>query len=279
MTIFELIRHCVRNRVMIGSAALLVAVITAGVALWMRPVYRAEVTMLPASLPDTGAGGLSGIAGQLGGLASLAGVGGGGKTTKDQALAILRSRVLIGQFVTDRKLMPVLFEKQWDAVHQRWKSDDVAKQPTAGDAYKAITDNILSVSDDVKTGLVTLRVDWYDRNVAADWANDLVKRTNEAMRSRAVHDADESLKYLTAQLGNTDGLELRAAIVRLIEAQMKSRMIAIVTEEYAFRVLDPAVAPDLNKRLKPKRTLMVLFGALVGAILGLFVTLYRREVA
>ena len=278
MTLYDWIRFCRRSWVTIFASAVLFAAAAAVAAVLMRPVYRAQVVMMPAPSQDS-AGGLSAVAGQVGGLASLAGLGGPGKSTKDQAIAVLRSRLLSDQFVSERHLLPVLFESDWDARAARWKNPDPAKQPTLGRAYKKLTEEVVDVKEDLKSGIITLHVDWTDREMAADWANDLVHRTNLLMRQRATKDADESIKYLTEQLARTDGLDLRGAIVRLFDSQAKSRMVATVTEEYAFRVIDPAVTPDVKDRVRPKRTLMVIFGAVAGAIVGLLISLYRRAAA
>lgn len=70
-------------------------------------------------------------------------------------------------------------------------------------------------------------------------------------------------------------VEARAAVGRLMEAQINQRMISNVTEEFAFRVIDPAYAPDRGDRARPKRMLMILFGILVGGVLGSAVVVLR----
>ena len=43
-----------------------------------------------------------------------------------------------------------------------------------------------SVDEDKKSGLITLSITWKDPQVAANWANDLVKQLNEQLREQAI---------------------------------------------------------------------------------------------
>ena len=47
---------------------------------------------------------------------------------------------------------------------------------------------------------------------------------------------------------------------------MKKAMLANVSEEYAFRVIDPAVVPE--ERASPKRSRIAMLGLLIGGLLG-----------
>ena len=112
---------------------------------------------------------------------------------------------------------------------------------------------------DIKSGLVVLRVDWHDRALVAEWANGLVELANEELRKRAIADANATLVVLERELARAEAVELQSALSRLIESQLKTRTIAAVRKEYAFKVIDPATTPDPDKRVKPTRTLIVLW--------------------
>src|SRR5690349_14548627 len=94
-------------------------------ALWYfsRPIYRATIIMVPAGSEQNGLGAsLAGSLGSIGGLASLAGIGIGTDTVETEAsLAVLRSREFTEKFISDKGLMPLLFEDRWDAQAKRWK--------------------------------------------------------------------------------------------------------------------------------------------------------------
>ena len=52
-------------------------------------------------------------------------------------------------------------------------------------------------------------------------------------------------------------------------------MLAEVRQEYVFKTIDPAVAPE--EKSKPSRALICLIGAFFGAIFGVIIVLIRRE--
>ena len=58
---------------------------------------------------------------------------------------------------------------------------------------------------------------------------------------------------------------------------MKTKMLATIRKEYAFHIIDPAVPADLDKRVQPTRTVMVLAGGILGVILGMLFVLLRLE--
>ena len=260
-TIVTQVRRQYKLFAAIVAAAIVISVI---VALRSRPIYRAEAVIAPVS--ENALSNLGGLASQMGGLAGLAGgLLGGASKDWNKALAVLRSRHLIEELVTRENLLPVLFPEKRD------------RPPTMGDAVVLFQHRILQVRDDPKTGLATVRVEWFDPKVAAQWANELVAIADEEERDRVVTDAGSSLKALQRQLAEADGVELRAATARLIEEQLKEKMVAGVRTQFQYQVIDRAVPPDRDKRVQPTRTVMVLAGTLAGILFALLVVLTRHE--
>jgi len=235
---------------------------TAVVAFVSKPVYRASVMLVPAIDDRSNMGNaLNSALGAFGGLAGLAGLSAHDMQT-EEALAVLRSRQFTEAFIKDWELMPKLFPKKWDAGRQQWKVPE-DEQPTPAKTYKRF-DDIRSIVHDKKTGLITLSIDWVDRQEAAAWANALVERLNLEMRSRAIQSANAAVGFLEKELASTSIVGTREAINRLIEAQIKQRMLANVTHEYAFRVVDRAMPPDRDDPVRPKKLMMLIAGFLLG---------------
>ena len=224
--------------------------------------YRAEVLLAPAEERST-----QGLGGQLGGLAALAGVsvGGGGSA---EALAVLRSREFARAFIDDLELVPLFFHKQWDAANGGWLGDDPEDWPEIRDAIRYFRDNVLNVSEERDTGLVTLAVEWTDPEIAADWARELVVRLNERLRERALKEAETNVAYLHAELAQTSVVTLQQSIGRLLESELQKLMLARGNEEFAFRVIDGASPP--KERVRPKRALIAMVGTMLGGMLAVF---------
>lgn len=248
------------------SAVVLFTAIGVAAGLLLPRVYRATVVLASTAADRNGISGDIGAAlGNLGGLASVVGLHSSEDAQTEEALAVLQSRQLTDAFIQSKNLLPVLFDKQWDAAESRWKH---GRPPTAGMAYKRF-DQIRKVEKEKKNAtLYKLSVEWRNREQAADWANTLVEYVNGEMRSRAIHDSDAMLRYLEKELSTTTVLETRQAINRLIEGRIKQRMLANVTQEYAFRVVDKAVIADADDPIWPRRRLLAIAGVLAGVILG-----------
>ncbi|NVK00497.1 MAG: LPS O-antigen length regulator, partial [Oceanospirillaceae bacterium] len=60
----------------------------------------------------------------------------------------------------------------------------------------------------------------------------------------------------------------------LIQSQIETMMLAKATPEYLFKTIDPAVVPEL--KVKPKRSLIVALGVLLGGMLGVLLVLIRH---
>lgn len=257
------------------SRALLIVVVTslfivlAGVAAALKtPKYRA-VALLSQADSASSAGGLADIAGRFGGLASLAGVSLGGNSNLDEAIATASSNAVVGGYIEKNDLVKTIFEKKWDHERQVWRPGLIGskrKAPTTWQAVRVFRDKILILSEDKRTHLVQLIIQWNDPVVAARWANDLVAATNDRLRSRAIEISTRNLQYLNEQMDRASTVDMRQAIARLIEAETKTVMVARGNEQYALKILDPAVVPE--EKYSPSILMFMVSGALLGIVLG-----------
>jgi uncharacterized protein involved in exopolysaccharide biosynthesis len=269
--IVDVYRFVVQHRWLILAAMLTVATIAAVYAFTQPRIYRATVSFVPARQENFPQG-LAAVASQFSGLASLAGIDTAGDSAKNEALEVLTSRAFTVAFIEEHNLRPVLFPKRWDSVKAQWKTDQ-SEPPTLNDAYQLFDSKVRTVREDKRTGVISLSINWRDRNLAAEWANTLIARLNDLQRQSAIDDATQSLKYLDEELGQAKVIGLRESIYRLIQAQINSRMVANVRKEYAFKVIDPAAPPDQKAAVAPRRRMIVLVGLIAGLVLGVAIGL------
>lgn len=266
LSLIDLIAGLWRQRLLIASTCLGTAALALGVALLLPKLYRAEVTLMPAANAE-GQSGLAALAGQVGSLASLAGISLESNGPGEEAIALLRSRALAEEFIRRKNLITVLLPGE---------SSDRA---TLRKAYEVFDRDVRSVSEGKDAAVLKLAIKWHDRVAAAEWANELVDLANQSMQARLIEDSVSRLKYLEAQLSSAQSVELRDAIYRIVEAEVKSKMIASVQHAAAFRVIDPAVVADPDENVSPKPVFMTVFGALLGLAGGVLVAYLRSSVA
>jgi len=253
--------------------ALVFGVLSATFALLATEWYEGEVVLTPAAPKNA-----QGLAAQFGGIGALAGLAGLTLAAPNTAepIAVLKSREFARQFIEEQGLLHVLLADDWDAKAGRWKQSNPKRQPDIRDAIKYFDKRVLTVQEDKRTGLVTVHIEWKDAVVAANWANLVVDRLNEQMRSRALDEAQTNVDYLQKALAATNVVAVEQAISKLLETEMQKVMVARGTKEFAFRIIDPAQVPKFRSR--PKRSLMVSIGLLVGGLAGLFAVYVRHAV-
>src|SRR5437588_7279040 len=200
--------------------------------------YEGELVALPRGTERNAL--LSSLAGQFGGLAALTGLGSSESGQRAEAIQLLQSQILAREFILDNKLLPVLFASDWDERRQSWKW----QTRTLNDAVELFDRHIRDVTEDRRSGLVTVRITWKNPIQAAAWANELVRRANDRLRRRAVARAQGAIDYLKREARAAEAVEVQQTLYRLMEEQYKTLVLANVSEDYAFYVIDRAVAAD-----------------------------------
>lgn len=260
-------------------------------ALSQPNIYKSDALLAPTE--SSNGGGLSKMAGQLGGLAALAGVnlGAGESSQTDLAVQVMKSRQFVEAFINKHDLLvPLMAVKDWDLTNNKLILDEELYNPTTGEwlrepdglrgstptaqeAFEVFSKEILSVNQDKESGLYTVSVKNYSPYLAQQWVNWLIEDINKVMRERTIAETSQNLAYLSTQLQKTAVADMQSTFYKLIEEQTKSLMLAEVQEEFVFKVVDPAVVPELKDG--PKRALICALGTLLGGILGVAIVLVQ----
>ena len=238
--------------------------------------YTAEAVLMPAGTKSTQAGGLTGQLDNIGVLAGLA-AGALGSPRTAEPIGVLKSRDFARQFIEEQGLLHVLLADKWDASKGRWKESDPRRQPDLRDAIQYFDQQVLRVNEDKKTGLITVSTQWKDAATAASWTNTIVDRLNDQMRSRVLTEGEANVAYLEKELAETNVVEMKLALSRILETELQKVMVARGDKQYAFRVVDHADVPKW--RSSPKRKVILAVGILAGGLAGLLAVFVREYLA
>ncbi|QIO17750.1 lipopolysaccharide biosynthesis protein [Aeromonas hydrophila] len=290
----ELFAALWRGKWWIVASTLVGAGIAVIFALSLPNIYHSEALLAPST--EQQGGGLAAMAAQFGGLASLAGVnlsGGGGLDKTAIAVEIGKSRQFLSHFIRQHQLeVPLmavikadkvtgelLVDKNiYDVDTKKWVREvppSKSVEPTDWELVKAFR-ALASISQDTKSGLVTVAVEYYSPETAKQWVDWLVADLNEGMKLRDQTDAIRNISYLKAQLEKTPVADMQKVFYQLIEDQTKILMLTEVNQEYVFKTLDPAVVAE--EKAKPKRALIAVLGTLLGGMLGVMIALVRHSI-
>jgi uncharacterized protein involved in exopolysaccharide biosynthesis len=271
----QLIQEIRRTKWHIAIVTLVAMVLAAVLGLISTPLYKASILVSPvSSAPGSGSlGAIGGALSQLGGIASLAGLGGSGDSRKNESIAVLKSEELTEKYIQQNDLLPTLYDDAWDPVRKAWKQTRPDRAPTLWKANRRFANSIRAMAVDPKSSLVTLTITWKNPRTAAQWANGLVATANEYLKNKALMESERNIAYLNEQAAKTDVVAVRQAIYSILQSEINKEMLARGSDEYAFRILDPAIAPE--KASSPQKTLWVL-GALIASVTGCICVLYAR---
>ena len=238
-------------------------------ALNIPDVFKAESLLAPAEEEKSA---VSSSLGQFGGLAAMAGISIPSSSNIERVLATLETREFLKKFISSQKLLPIIFDDLWDESSNSWKLIEGQEKLTVEDGILPLQGAI--EVDQEKSGLITLSISWKDPDIAAQWANYLVKQLNEQLRQKAIADSKKRVGYLEQELAKTTLQDMRAVLYNLLESEKQKAMLANVNEDFALEVIDPAVAPEIRE--KPKRKLIVALGGVCGGFLGIFAVFFAQ---
>jgi uncharacterized protein involved in exopolysaccharide biosynthesis len=279
------------KKITILSVSFLFAVGSIFFALSKPNIYKASAILAPTT-SEGGTGGLAGLASQFGGLASMAGLNltGGAVDKTALAIEIIRSRSFIEKFIAKHDLLlPLMAAKNWDMQsdtlvldtdiydkkNQKWVRQVKAPKkliPSYWEAYKRFLE-ILTVSQNEKTSMVSIAIEFYSPTLARQWLSWLVADINKYMGAQDKQDAQASIDYLNKQLETINSSNMETVFYQLIEEQSKNMMLAHVKDEYVLKTIDPAQVPE--EKSKPKRALIVILGSLLGTFLSIVIVIIR----
>ena len=280
------------DKIKIISVTAIFAILSVFYALSVPNQYKASALLVPAQQQ---AGGISGALAQLGGIASLAGVSlGSGDSSESQiAQRIMQSWSFIDDFIKSNNLEIDIFAAEgWDRASGKlnidedlynsgttqWlvKNEETNKvgMPSSWRLFETFTE-ILSVSEDKKTGLVSMSIEYYSPQIAKQWLDMYISAINKHMQERQMEKVTRNIEYLEAQIAKTTIAEMQEVFYTIIEEQLKSKMLAEANPDYAFVPVSPSMVPE--QKSQPKRALICILGTLLGAMLSVLLVLIMHH--
>ncbi|RUM31167.1 MAG: hypothetical protein DSY42_03335 [Aquifex sp.] len=169
----------------------------------MTPIYRAETTIIPVS--SNPAGDLSQLASQFLGIPT------GGEYISSKILAILKSRTIRDRVIEDLNLIPVLLKE----IPEGRKPEIIAN---------ALLKNIVNITQDRKTGTISIKVEYKDPEIAKKIAEAYINELQKILEEKALTVAKVNRIFLEKQLINTER-ELKQALDNLANFQRKAKVI------------------------------------------------------
>jgi len=274
--LLNLLLVLLKHKMLIIGTVGFAAVAAVVISLVLPNIYRSTATIIPhtetvtTQAPASLSSALGGLSGLTGGILGL-----GADTDLTKLQVILRSRELTHRVITKYELMPVFFPDDWDPDKKAWNTDE---PPTEQDAFALILEDLLSVFEDIKRGTLNVAFDHPDPEFAKTMVDRYLTELSEAMRAASIHDAREKTAFVREELNRTADALLREKLYTLLASEIAKETFARAQKYFGFRVIDPPIVPDPDKKLKPKRTLICVLSVIVAFFLSVFAAFLLESV-
>ena len=254
-------------------------------------IYESRALLVPVN-PSSG---ISGSLRNYSGLAGIAGINlpsGADESNSAKAfkkigtLSFFEENILTNIFLPD--LMAI---ESWD--HEKntlsydesiykiktntWVRDysfPMQQIPSAQESFKQFITKHLSLSEDKKTGFVTLSIKHQSPFIAKQWAELVINEVNNFYRQKDKSESQKAVTYLNQQISTTSLSEIKQVIAELLQEETKKLALVEANQFYVFDYIDPPAI--MERKSEPSRAFICIISALLGGILSILLVLIRH---
>jgi uncharacterized protein involved in exopolysaccharide biosynthesis len=275
----------------IVSLTAFVSIVGVIYSLLLPNIYESKTMLVPVNSSS----GISGAIGSYSGLAGLAGINlpSGGVDVGNSEKAIQKIDSLsffMNNILPNIHLPDLMAVKSWnsktnivafdegiyDTSSNTWIRGYSYRQeqmPSAQESYKVFKQH-LNLSEDKKSGFITLSIKHQSPFVAKQWVELVVNEVNAFYRQKDKSESEKAVGYLNQQISMTGLSEIKLVLAQLLQEETKKLTLIEANQYYVFDYIDPPVV--MEEKLEPKRALIFIISALLGGMLSILFVLIRH---
>ena len=286
----ELFYVLLQGKWIIVSVTAFVSIIGVIYSLSLPNIYQSNTMLVPVNSSS----GISGALGSYSGLAGLAGISlpsGGDEGNSSKAIQKISSLSFFDNNILPNIHLPDLMAvKSWnsktnilafdesiyDTNSNTWIRDySYPRQqiPSSQESYEVFKQR-LSLSDDKKSGFITLSIKHQSPFVAKQWVELVVSEVNAFYRQKDKLESEKAVSYLNQQISMTGLSEIKQVLAQLLQEETKKLTLIEANQYYVFDYIDPPAV--MEKKSEPKRALICILSALLGGMLSILFVLIRH---
>jgi LPS O-antigen subunit length determinant protein (WzzB/FepE family) len=275
----------------IVSLTAFISIIGVIYSLLLPNIYQSKAVLVPVN----SSGGISGALNGYGALAGIAGIrlpsasdeGNAAKAIeKIGSLSFFENNLLANIYLPD--LMAVkswdsqtntlaFDENIYDTSTNTWIRDYSYPQlqiPSAQESYAVFKTAHLSLSEDKKSGFITLSIKHQSPFIAKQWTELIVNEVNSFYRQKDKLESEKAVSYLNNQISMTSLSEIKQVLAQLLQEETKKLTLIEANQYYVFDYIDPPAV--MEKKSEPRRAIICILAALLGGILSVLFVLIRH---
>jgi len=230
------------------------------------------------------------LGGGLAALAGMAGVslGGGSAGAAISLEAILKdftfNKVVINKYGLVERISANAQEKNmvfafgFGGIHWLFSSganESASKDEDIFSTYKSLQ-GMLSLSEDKKTGLITLSATAQDRFLTKELVDIYLKELTMHLKQMEIKEVLKKIKFYKQELATTNDIQLKTQISNLLSSLVQKRVLSSSNEFYVVsQMIAPRVA-HVQEKTKPKRSLILILAIIMSLIIGVFGVFFKE---
>jgi LPS O-antigen subunit length determinant protein (WzzB/FepE family) len=265
----ELFSTIWKNRWKIGIFAFFVTTATIIFIIFKPNVYKSEIILLPQE-QKSGVGG-------LGALAGLAGVDiGGGEVSPFTSLETVIKNFSFNISIVKKYSLLERLENRENLVYPfgldikfEPEIENLSLEEREFNIYKYLQ-TIVSISEDQKSGLITISVEMEDRFFAKELVDIYLEEATSFLRELDRKNIDSQIEYYEKELENSGNIELQQKLSQLLSTLIQKRVLADASQFYTVKKITDSNVAFIKDKTKPKRALIVVVAFVTSIIMGIF---------
>jgi uncharacterized protein involved in exopolysaccharide biosynthesis len=260
-------------------------------SLFLPNIYQSNTMLVPVNSSSD----ISGALGSYSGLAGLAGINlpsGSDEGNSAKAIQKISSLSFFENNILPNIHLPNLMAvKSWNSKtnivafdeniyetsSNSWVRDFSYPQqqiPSAQESYEVFKTEHLSLSEDKKSGFITLSIKHRSPFVAKQWVELVVNEVNAFYRQKDKSESEKAVSYLNQQISMTGLSEIKQVLAQLLQEETKKLTLVEANQFYVFDYIDPPAV--MEQKSEPKRALICILSALLGGMLSILFVLIRH---
>ncbi len=287
----ELFYVLLKGKWIIVSVTAFVSIIGVIYSLLLPNIYESKALLAPVNSSSSISGALQGYSG-LAGLAGINLPSGGDNDNSAKAIQKISSLSFFEKNILTNIYLPDLMAfKSWngetntlvyDESIYKISSDTWIRDysfpsqqiPSAQESFEVFITKHLSVSEDKSTSFVTLSIKHQSPFVAKQWTELIINQVNAFYRQKDKLESEKSIIYLNQQILMTGLSEIKLVLAQLVQEETKKLALIEANQFYVFDYIDPPAV--MEKKSEPKRSLISILSALLGAVLSTVLVFIRH---
>ena len=279
------------GRWLIISLTSFVSIIGVIYSLLLPNIYESKALLVPVN-PS------SGIAGALGNYSALAGLAGINLPSESDegnyakaiekigALSFFENSILVNINLQDLMAVKswnsktntlVYDERIFNSISKTWvRKYSYPKQqiPSAQESFEEFKSKHLSISENKKTGFITLSIRHKSPFLAKQWTELVVNEVNSYYRQKDKYESEKAVSYLNQQISMTGLSEIKEVLAQLLQEEIKKLTLVEANQFYVFDYIDPPAV--MEEESDPNRFLIFILSFLFGLMLSVLLVLLRH---